>query len=70
MEKSIILKKIVLYVNIVVSELQVEEVREILNKGSGRNKEDDKIGVMKWLIAVVFGSWLLSVATFKGSGCF
>ena len=70
MEKSIILKKNVLYVNIVVSELQVEEVREILNKGSGRNKEDDKIGVMKWLIAVVFGSWLLSVATFKGSGCF
>lgn len=48
----------------------MEEVREILNKGSGRNKEDDKIGVMKWLIAVVFGSWLLSVATFKGSGCF
>lgn len=32
----------------------MEEVREILNKGSGRNKEDDKIGVMKWLIAVVF----------------
>ena len=24
----------------------------ILNKGSGRNREEDKIGVMKWLIAV------------------
>lgn len=36
----------------------MEEVREILNKGSGRNKEDDKIGVMKWLIAVVF--WVLA----------
>ena len=35
----------------------MEEVREILNKGSGRNKEDDKIGVMKWLIAVVL--WVL-----------
>ena len=25
----------------------------ILNKGSGRNREEDKIGVMKWLIAVI-----------------
>ena len=32
---------------------QVEEVRVILNKGSGRNREEDKIGVMKWLIAVI-----------------
>ena len=30
----------------------MEEVRTILNKGSGRNREEDKIGVMKWLIAV------------------
>ena len=56
MERSIILKKIALYMNAVFGERQVEEVREILNKGSGRNKEDDKIGVMKWLIAVMLWS--------------
>lgn len=27
-------------------------MREILNRGSGRDREDNKIVVMKWMIAV------------------
>lgn len=37
-------------------------MREILNSGSGRDREDEKIVVMKWMIAVVFSSCVLGLA--------
>lgn len=47
----------------------MEEVREILNKGSGRNREEDKLGVMKWLTAVWHYRRCFShLATVKRSG--
>ena len=52
MEKNISLKKIVLYLYLCFADGQEDEVREVLNRGSGRNREDDKIVVMKWMIAV------------------
>ena len=36
-------------------------MREILNRGSGRNREDDKIVVMKWMIAVSTRSIQLNI---------
>ena len=41
-------------------------MREILNSGSGRDREDEKIVVMKWMIAVVFSSCVLGIATEQG----
>ena len=37
-------------------------MREILNSGSGRDREDEKIVVMKWMIAVVFCRCVLGLA--------
>ena len=61
MVKNITSKKIVLFVFLCFSQVQESEVREILNRGSGRNREDDKIVVMKWMIAVSTRSIQLNI---------